>query len=80
MTLSLVFQYQQHCLKWLNKKIFKKRGIYMQEQKREFISKDDSQGVFSDSKNDIRLLNTCLTCGQEFTSFKECIQCCADID
>lgn len=52
----------------------------MQEQKREFISKDDSQGVFSDSKNDIRLLNTCLTCGQEFTSFKECIQCCADID
>jgi hypothetical protein len=55
-------------------------GIYMQEQQREFHSNEDSQGVFLSSKNEIRLLNTCLTCGQDFASFKECIQCCADID
>jgi len=52
----------------------------MQEQHREFNANDDSQSVFLNSKNDIRLLNTCLTCGQDFASFKECIQCCADID
>jgi len=52
----------------------------MQEQQREYNSKDDSQGVFFNSKNDIRQLNTCLTCGQDFASFKECIQCCAEID
>ena len=52
----------------------------MQEQYREFNANDDSQAVFLNYKNDIRLLNTCLTCGQDFASFKECIQCCADID
>lgn len=52
----------------------------MKEQQREFNSKNDTQGGYSNSKKDLRQLNTCLTCGQDFASFKECIQCCADIE
>ncbi|EPD51482.1 hypothetical protein MHH33_16355 [Paenisporosarcina sp. FSL H8-0542] len=36
--------------------------------------------VMYQSKMDRKPLNICLACGQEFDSFKESIQCCADLD
>ena len=52
----------------------------MQELQTEFNSNEVSQGVFFKSENERPLPNTCLTCGQDFATFKECIQCCADIE
>jgi hypothetical protein len=46
----------------------------------EIKSKEVSQVVLFNSKDEAKPVNMCLACGQDYSSFKESIQCCSDID
>ena len=52
----------------------------MFENQQEMNTNEMTPTVMFQSKKERKPLNICLACGQEFDSFKESIQCCADLD
>lgn len=52
----------------------------MHDHQPEMNGSENTPVVLFHLKNERKPLNACLACGQEYESFKESIQCCAELD